>query len=44
MQGGVQAFTKEVADFFVKQKELSKSLSQEAYDKSIDTSFLEKVK
>ena len=44
MQGGVQAFTKEVADFFVKQKELPKSLPQEAYDKTIDASFLEKVK
>jgi taurine transport system substrate-binding protein len=44
MQGGVQAFTKEVADFFVKQKELKKSLSQADYDKTIDASFLEKVK
>jgi taurine transport system substrate-binding protein len=44
MQGGVQSFTKEVADFFVKQKELPKALSQEAYNKTIDTSFLENVK
>ncbi|MCK5896813.1 MAG: ABC transporter substrate-binding protein [Cocleimonas sp.] len=44
MQGGVQSFTKEVADFFVKQKELPKALTQEAYDKAIDASFLEKVK
>jgi len=44
MAGGVQSFTKEVADFFVAQKELPKALSQAAYDKTIDTSFLEKVK
>lgn len=44
MNGGVQAFTKEVADFFVKQKELAKSLPQADYDKSIDPSFLEQVK
>lgn len=41
MGGTVQAFIKEVADFFVEQGELEESL--DSYDGFIDTSFLEQV-
>jgi taurine transport system substrate-binding protein len=44
MDGGIQSFTKEVADFFVQEKELKKALSQEEYNKAIDASFLKQVK
>ncbi len=44
MGGGIQKFTKEVADFFVQEKELKISLSQEDYNKTIDASFLKQVK
>ena len=44
MDGGVQKFTKEVADFFVQEKELKTALSQEEYNKTIDSSFLKQVK
>ena len=38
MGGTVQAFTKEVADFFVEQGQLDSAL--ESYDFAIDASFL----
>ena len=38
MGGTVQAFTKEVADFFVEQGQLDRAL--ESYDFAIDPSFL----
>ena len=44
MLGGIQEFTKEVADFFVEQGQLSGALSQEQYNKTIDPSFLAEVK
>ena len=44
MLGGVQAFTKEVADFFVAQGELRRSLSQEEYNKTIDLTSLVAIK
>ena len=44
MDGGIQKFTKEVADFFVQEKELKTALSQEEYNKTIDSSFLKQVK
>lgn len=44
MLGGIQKFTKEVADFFVEQGQLPRSLSQEDYDKTIDMSFLAEVR
>ena len=44
MLGGIQDFTKEVADFFVKEKQLSKALSKAKYAKAIDASFLGAVK
>ena len=44
MLGGVQDFTKEVADFFVTEKQLPKALSKADYSKTIDASFLAKVK
>ncbi len=44
MLGGIQEFTKEVADFFVEQDQLPRSLSQEQYNKTIDASFLAEVK
>lgn len=42
MGGNVQAFTKGAADFFVEQEVISKALN--SYDKTIDSSFLRKVK
>ena len=44
MGGGIQNFTKEVADFFVEEKELKTALSQEEYNKAIDATFLKQVK
>ena len=44
MLGGVQRFTKEVADFFVEQNQMPRALSQSAYERTIDTSFLARVK
>ena len=44
MNGGVQTFTKQVADFYVEQKQMRKSLSQAEYNKTIDSSFLKRVK
>ncbi len=44
MLGGVQSFTKEVADFFVKQKELSRAKSLEEYSRAVDSSVLAEVK
>ncbi len=44
MLGGIQKFTKEVADFFVEQGQLPRSLSQEQYDKTIDAGFLAEVR
>lgn len=43
MLGGIQKFTKEVADFFVEQEQLSRSLSQEQYNNTIDATFLKQV-
>lgn len=43
MNGGVQSFTKEVADFFVSQKQMTRSLSQAKYDQTIDHRFLKQV-
>ena len=41
MGGTVQKLTKGAADFFVKQKVISKALS--SYDSTIDASFMKKV-
>ncbi len=44
MLGGVQKFTKEVADFYVKQKQLRRAKSQAHYNKTVDSSVLAEVK
>ena len=44
MHGGIADFTKEVADFFVAENEIPKALSKAQYAKTIDSSFLMKVK
>lgn len=44
MLGGVQSFTKEVADFFVKEGQLPKALSMDDYAAKIDVNFLGAVR
>ena len=41
MQGGVQSFLKEVADFFQKQGKIDRALDD--YSSSVDASFYEKA-
>ena len=44
MLGGVQTFTKEVADFFVAEKQMPRALTKAQYAKTIDSSFLAGVR
>ena len=44
MLGGVQEFTKEVADFFVKQKQLRRAKSRREYYRTVDSTVLAEVK
>ncbi len=40
MGGGIQDFTKQVADFYAEQGEIPRALSKSAYARTIDSSFL----
>lgn len=44
MLGGIQKFIKEVADFYVSEKQMKRSLSQSRYNVTVDSSFLGAVK
>ncbi len=44
MLGGIQEFTKEVADFFVEQDQMPRALTLEEYSRTIDDSVLADVK
>ena len=44
MLGGVQRFTKEVAEFFVENKVIPRARSQEHYNSTVDTSVLANIK
>lgn len=42
--GGIQTYAKEIADFFVEQKQTKNSLSQAAYSETIQSKFLKDIK